>query len=427
MAAHITTHLQHLEQGKWDDRICSMYGTEQLDFQKKRYTTLLTRAISELQDGDVLLLNACGRAELGGNHTDHNLGHVLAAGVHLDNIAVVRKTDNMIVTVYSEGFEDIIVDLSVLTAHPEEFETPHSIVRGVASGLFSLGYNIGGFSASVTSSIPIGSSLSSSAAFEVLVSTIFNWLLNSGKISPLEIAQTSKDAENNYFNKPCGFMDQSSCAFSGVLHIDFGNPESPIIESISIDFEEFGYQLAIVETGGDHSNLTDEYAAIPNEMRAAARSLGQEYGKGLTENDLFKNSIHVRKKVGDRAFLRLFHFIGENRRAIDQAKALQEKNIDQFLRLVRKSGDSSYRFLQNCASIQDISQQPIPVALAMTEHFLDGQGACRVHGGGFAGTIQVFIPTDRFLAYQDFMEHSFGVGSVIPLHVRQPGSEYFEL
>lgn len=275
--------------------------------------------------------------------------------------------------------------------------------------------------------MPIGSGLSSSAAFEVLIANVIKQLTFNETLTRLEIAAIAKTAENDYFGKPCGFMDQIACAFSDILHIDFARPDQPVIEAIELEFEQYGYQLAIVNTGGDHADLTDEYAAIPKEMFAAAKAIGKECGREIELEQFIAKAKTIREQSGDRALLRLYHFLLENERAIQQAQALKHKNIELFIQLVNDSGNSSFKYLQNCVSTKHNASQPIPVALLMTEHFLQGKGACRIHGGGFAGTIQVLIPIDRFQAYTQYMEQVFGTGSVIALHIRQSGFELFEL
>lgn len=429
MTSTLNAYRNYFFAGNWDTRLADMYGTREVDMQRDRYLKLINMASTTEIDKDmpVNLFSACGRAELGGNHTDHNLGNVLAAGVQLDIIAAVQPTSDMVVTIHSESFAPIRVDLSDLEIHPEEAGTPDAIIRGVACGLKKRGYQVAGFLGSVTSTIPVGSGLSSSAAFEVLISCIFNTLSNNGKISTLETALVAKEAENLHFGKPCGFMDQIACAFNGILHIDFNDPDQPVIIPVKLNFEDHGYQLAIINSGGDHANLTDEYAAIPAEMFEASRSLGKDFGRDITLDELMAGAKKIRIEAGDRAFLRLYHFINENKRAIEQAEVLQQGDLSAFLHLARASADSSYRFLQNCASIKDHHSQPIPVALAMSEHFLKGDGMSRVHGGGFAGTIQALVPLSQFNEYKQYMEIVFGADSVIPLHIRQPGFSSFQL
>lgn len=419
-------YIHSIEQGQYDERFAVMYGSNQVSFQSQRYQTLLKQASEQFSSDNILLFCGCGRAELGGNHTDHNHGNVLTAGIHLDILAAVKQNSEMTVSVKCDDFDDIFIDLNDLAIKPEEFGTPGSIIRGVAAGLKKRGYPLCGFDAVLHSTVPIGSGLSSSAAFEVLTANIINKFTGGKAITRLEAAAIAKEAENTYFGKPCGFMDQIACAYADILHIDFNDPDQPEITAIELDFEQHGFQLAIVNTGGDHADLTDEYAAIPKEMFAAAKVCGKQVGRELEPADFFTHATQIRNQAGDRAFLRLYHFLMENDRAVRQAKALKEQQLDTFIKLVNDSGNSSFKYLQNCVSIKDSTSQPIPAALLMTEYFLQGKGGCRVHGGGFAGTIQVLVPLDAFRAYKEFMEQVFGAGSVIPLHIRQSGFELFE-
>ncbi len=425
--ASAKNYITELGQGKYDERLAVMYGSSQVAFQKQRYESLLIKADQQFGNDGMLLFCNCGRAELGGNHTDHNHGNVLTAGIHLDILAAVRQNDRMTVSVKCDDFDDIAVNLDDLAINPAEFGTPDSIIRGVAAGLKKRGYQLCGFDTVLHSTVPIGSGLSSSAAFEVLIANIIKELTGCKSLTRLEVAAIAKEAENTYFGKPCGFMDQIACAFSDILHIDFADPDQPEIRAMELDFEQHGLQLAIVNTGGDHADLTDEYAAIPKEMFAAAQVCGKRFGRELELNDFFTHATQIRRQAGDRAFLRLYHFLMENERAVQQAKALKEQQLEVFLKLVNESGNSSFKYLQNCVSTKDSTSQPIPAALLMTEYFLQGKGAGRVHGGGFAGTIQVLVPLKQFRAYTQFMEQVFGAGSVTPLHIRQSGFELFEL
>ncbi len=415
-----------LEQGGLDARLAEMYGSQLVLSQKKRYQNLLDSAKEPFKGNDVILVSASGRSELGGNHTDHNHGNVLAAGVHLDHLAVARKNQQLQAKVISRGFPEILVNLADLDPNPQEHGTPEAIIRGVAAGLVKQDNPICGFTAHVDSIVPVGSGLSSSAAFEVLICLILKKLTGNTTLTTFDIAKIAKDAENVHFGKPCGFMDQIACAYNGILHIDFDDPMKPDIHPIDFNFEQHGYQLVIVQTGGDHVNLTEEYAAIPRDMKAAAKCVGKEVAREVSIDQLWNNATRIREEAGDRAFLRLYHFITENERAMLQAEALRQNNIVQFLQYVKTSGDSSFKYLQNCVDLQNQKHQPIPAALAMSDYFLRDQGACRVHGGGFGGTIQCLVPMTMFAEYKDFIENCFGKGSVIPLHVRQSGFEYIE-
>ncbi|THB66458.1 MAG: galactokinase [Desulfovibrio sp.] len=369
---------------------------------------------------DVLGLSSPGRTELGGNHTDHNHGRVLAAAVHLDCMALVSPRDDTLVRIVSEGFEEPIeVDVADLALREEEKESSHAMVRGVAAGLAEREYALGGFDACVAGSIPMGAGLSSSAAFEVLVGQVFNQLFNQGEIDDLTLALVAKDAENNYFGKPCGFMDQMACAMQGILHIDLLNPDAPQVEQVAARLDGAGYTLAVVNTGGSHEDLTEDYAAIKKEMHEVAELLGQEEARGLARDQLLSELPRLRRATSERALLRTLHFIEEDERVPAMARSLAQGDMEAFLALVRASGNSSWLLLQNCVSPSHPTEQPIPLALALTQRLLSGRGACRVHGGGFAGTIQAYVPEADYPDYARAMEKVFGPGSVMELKVRQ--------
>jgi galactokinase len=324
----------------------------------------------------------------------------------------------MLAEIVSEGYPPASADLSSLEIVEDEKGSTDSLIRGIAAAIVRRGGKVGGFTASTSSRVLKGSGLSSSAALEILAGTIFNELFNGGRFTPVELAQIGQEAENTYFGKPCGLMDQTACAVGGVVAIDFADPESPVVEPVSADFASAGYTLAVVDSGGDHADLTPDYSAIPAEMKAAAGELGAEVLRDVNEESFIAAIPSVREKTGDRAVLRALHFFSENRRVGEMVEYLKKGDIEGYLKGVLSSGDSSYRFLQNVFSPRHTDEQAVSLALALTEHFLDGQGASRVHGGGFAGTIQVFIPTPLFSDYVAYMEVFFGKGSVVPLSVR---------
>ncbi|WP_272701628.1 galactokinase [Desulfovibrio sp. Fe33] len=424
----ISAYVEALLRGELDPVLAKLYRPEEKADQRTRYLNLLSRFELWLGSGPVALILAPGRTELGGNHTDHNLGVVMAAAVHFDCLAAARPNDGSVVRVRSRGFdEEIRVDLDDLAPRPGEEGSPTALVRGVAAALAANGRRIAGFDAQVDGRVPMGAGLSSSAAFEVLVGRIFSELFNEGQCTSLELAMAGRSAENVHFGKPCGLMDQLSCAAQGILSIDFANPSEPVMTRVDFDFEGTGYRLTVVDTGGSHADLTPDYAAIPAEMRRAARALGQEYARGLTVDAVLSHIDRVREAAGDRGALRLIHFIEETSRAAEQARVLSRGRMAPFLDLVRRSGDSSWRLLQNCISAVDPLSQPIPLALTLTERFLRGMGAYRIQGGGFAGTIQAYVPEKRFAAYTVFMEEVFGPGSVMSLKVRRPGFERIRL
>nr|WP_321259198.1 galactokinase family protein [uncultured Pseudodesulfovibrio sp.] len=426
--AFIHDYLRALNAGFLDATLTELYGDSVLFIQRQRYSNLLSRLEKWSGCNRAVLVTAPGRTELGGNHTDHNNGVVLAAGVHFDCLAAACPVDGTVIRVRSEGFSDSIeVDCTDLASRVEEEGTSTALVRGVVAGFVSRGWNVGGFDACISGDVPIGAGLSSSAAFEVCIGQILNQLYCEGKRTSLELATAGREAENIHFGKPCGFMDQLACATQGILSIDFMTQKTPQVTQIDFDFEAAGYQLVVVDTGGSHADLTPEYAAIPEEMGRAARVLGQDVARGLTVQQVMENVSGIRMEAGDRGVLRLIHFIEESERAQQQAVALQTGDMDGFLRLVNQSGDSSWRLLQNCISTTNALEQGIPLALTLTERFLGGRGAWRIQGGGFAGTIQAYVPTELVQEYSDFMDGVFKPGAVLPLKIRKPGMDCIRL
>jgi galactokinase len=416
------SYLAALTNGDLDDDLASLYGPSQRAFQRRRYARLLNRMDARFAPGEVTMVIAPGRTELGGNHTDHNHGQVLAAAVHLDCVAAAARGRGMQAIIHSSGFAaPIRVDLSDLAPRHEEIGQPEAFVRGVAAGLSEAGYRIGGVTACVDSTVLPGTGLSSSAAFGNLLGGIFNALFNRAAINALELARIAKQAENAHFGKPCGFMDQLASALGGVLHIDLKNPADPEVKQIAVDFDQAGYRLAMVDTGGSHAALTAEYAAINEEMRAVAALFGQAVLRGLSMQEVIQAVPRSWKKSGGRAFLRAIHFLEENLRVEAMVTALRCNQVDAYLKEVSASGDSSWRLLQNCYCTSAPRMQGIPLALTLSERVLGGKGAFRVHGGGFEGAIQAYVPTAQFDAYRQFMEAVFGAGSVTPLRIRRPG------
>ena len=365
--------------------------------------------------------SAPGRTEVGGNHTDHNNGRVLAAGVSLDVIAAVVPTDDGIIRIKSQGFPMDTVDSSDTEIKDEEENTSCALIRGVAAGMLRRGYKVGGFTAYTTSNVLKGSGLSSSAAFEVLVGTILSGLYNDFAVSPVEIAQISQFAENIYFGKPSGLMDQMASSVGSFITIDFADTANPVIEAIDFDFAASGHRLCIVDTKGSHSDLTPEYAAIPAEMRSVAQFFGKDYLRELTKADVMANLAALRAKLGDRAVLRALHFFGDNERVVKQAAALRSHDFKKFLKLINESGDSSYKYLQNIYASSNPAEQGLSLALYIASDVLSGEGACRVHGGGFAGTIQAFVPEEKLEKFKSAMEGVFGEGSCYVLSIRPFG------
>ena len=365
------------------------------------------------------VFSTSGRTELGGNHTDHNLGKVLAGSINLDTIAAVHTVGGNTVSFASEGYPAISVDISDLDVHEDLFGTTEALIRGVAAAMAKRGGKTGGFCANVSSSVFKGSGLSSSAAVEVLVGTIFNSLFNDDRFSTTELAIMGQEAENIHFGKPSGLMDQVACANGGIVGIDFKDPAKPVITPIEIDFADFGYNLVITTTGGNHADLTADYASIPSEMRTVARYFGKKALRDVNPQQFLSQIGDLRKAVGnDRAVLRASHYFQENYRVDCMISALRDRDFGRYLSLVRSSGDSSFRYLQNIYSPKAAGEQGISLALAMTEMFLKNEGAFRVQGGGFAGTIEAYIPLEKTGAYFSHMESLFGKGCCTILAIR---------
>ena len=372
------------------------------------------------------VFSAPGRTELSGNHTDHQHGRVLAAAVDLDTRATVAKNDLGCLRILSEGYPLCRVALDDLARKPEETGTTAALIRGVAARFVQLGATLSGVDAYVTSTVLPGSGLSSSAAFEVLIGTILNRLFCGGRFTPVQIAQIGQWAENVYFGKPCGLMDQTASAVGGVVAIDFQDPAAPQVRRLDADLHALGYALCILDSGADHAALTDEYAAILAEMNAAAAVFGKTCLRDVAETDFYARLGEVRRAAGDRAALRAMHFFDDDRRVARQADALARGDFDEFLRLVSESGRSSWLYLQDVVPLGATRGQHMALALALAEKLLGGRGACRVHGGGFAGTIQAFVPLDALEHFRRGMEAVLGAGSCHILSVRPEGGVLLE-
>ena len=372
------------------------------------------------------IFSAPGRTELSGNHTDHQHGKVLAAAVNLEMLAAVEKNDSGIIRVKSEGYSLCEIDTAALEPVESEKNTTASLIRGIAAIFKRNGVEVSGFDAYVTSTVLPGSGLSSSAAFEVLTGTILNHLYNEAKFSPVKIAQIGQRAENEYFGKPCGLMDQTASAVGNIIAIDFKNPENPEVERIDFDFSAAGYALCIIDSHASHADLTDEYAAIPGELGKVCALFGEKYLRDVSEEEFYSRIPEVRKAAGDRALLRAIHVFEENRRVELQIEALRAGDFDSFLGYVAESGLSSWRFLQNVAPTGSREKQEVASALALAEKHLEGRGACRVHGGGFAGTIQAFVPDDMLEDFCAKMDAALGSRSCHVLSVRPQGGVRLE-
>ena len=402
-------------------RLLSVYGDE-ATCQQERFFSLAETFEKDFNcEADVRFFSAPGRTEVGGNHTDHNNGKVLAAAINLDAIAAVAERNDGIICVNSQGYSPITVDTANLNIVDEEAGKSSALIRGICARFNELGYKYGGFNASVTSCVLSGSGLSSSAAYEVLIGTILNYLYNDGKISAVEIAQISLYAENVYFKKPCGLMDQTACSVGGFVKIDFEDTSAPVIDKVDFDIAKHGYDLCIVDTGGNHADLTGDYAAIRLEMNSVAEYFGKSVLRQVDEKEVFENIGDIRKKTGDRAIERAIHFYNENKRVERLSKALSDGDFDEFKNTIIESGKSSYMYNQNCFTISAPNEQPVALALCVSEELLKGKGAYRVHGGGFAGTIQAFVPVEETENYVSSMRRIFGENSCYILKVRSHG------
>ena len=367
------------------------------------------------------VFSAPGRTEICGNHTDHQHGCVLAAAVDLETVATVQVNESNLIEIQSEGYPLVTVDLNDLTVREEEKNSTAALIRGVASAFVQRGAKLSGFRAEVRSTVLPGSGLSSSAAFEVLIGTILNELFFEKKLTAIEIAQIGQYAENIYFGKPCGLMDQMASSVGGMVYIDFEDPENPKVQKIDVDLATFGYGLCIIDTGADHADLTDEYAAIPGELAELCQCFGKKYLREIPKAEFVQKIPEIRGKVTDRAILRAFHIYRENDRVRQLVEALRWDDIEAFLDLIKESGRSSWMYLQNITPAGAVQHQEVAVALALCETYLKGQGAFRVHGGGFAGTVQAFVPLDMLDSFKASIEEVLGENSCHVLNIRQQG------
>ena len=376
------------------------------------------------EDRDISVFSVPGRSEVSGNHTDHNRGCVLAGAIDRDIIAIASGNEDGVIRFTSEGYGEIVCDLSMID-DPNNFEnyTSEALIAGICRGFAIKGYSIGGFDAYSTTEVLKGSGLSSSAAFEVMIGNILNYLYCDGEVENSEIAKIAQYAENAYFGKPCGLMDQMACAVGGFVYIDFENPENPIVDPIDFALNEKGYSLCIVNTGGNHADLNDDYASVPYEMKAVAAKLGCEVLRGITEEQIIKAIPALREELGDRAILRALHFVRENARVGVIRDALKAGDLDGFLSGILESGSSSFKYLQNVYTTINVREQGLSLALALTDGYLNGKScAFRVHGGGFAGTIQVFIKNELIDGYCALMDSVFGEGAAMKLRIRPAGA-----
>lgn len=416
--------IEELNNHLYDDLLKDVYVDEQLIcIQKERYIKAIEKFISLYGNQDIDIYSVPGRSEVCGNHTDHQHGEVLAAAINLDIIAVVAPQKD-IIKILSDDYDIKGIDIHDLDKREEELETSEGLIRGVCSRYQQLGYDIGGFNAYMTSDVLQGSGLSSSAAFEVMIGTVLSGLYNDMKIDPVVIAQVGQYSENVYFGKPCGLMDQCACSVGSLIHIDFKDNEHPIVNKIDVDFPEFKHSLCIVDVHASHADLTQDYASIPFEMKQVAQYFGKEFLREVDEKEFYEKLTEVRETLNnDRAILRAIHLFKENKRVEQAVQALKQEDFDNFKKVIQESGKSSFEYLQNIYSNQYTHQQAVSIALALSEDLLKEHGVCRVHGGGFAGTIQAFVEDDFVEKYQKEIEKYFGEGSCHVLKVRKYGGK----
>ena len=407
-----------------DDAFSRVYIPAQYDVQYQRFTQVLEEFKARFDAAgkrDVRLFSAPGRSEVGGNHTDHNYGKVLAASISLDVVAAAAKNNEGVVRIKSAGYPMDAVSCTDLAVRDGDAGRSRSLVRGMLDRFVQLGYKIGGFDATTASQVLSGSGLSSSAAFEVLIGTLINHLYNDGKVSPVEIAKIAQYAENVHFKKPCGLLDQMACSVGGFVSIDFADPATPVIGRVDFDFASCGHALCIVDTKGSHSDLTDDYAAIRSEMESVAGFFGKKVLRETDKQSVLDNAAAIAKQCGERAVLRAVHFFNENERVDREVQALESGDFEAFKRLVIESGFSSYLYNQNVFTSKRPKNQPLSLALLVSEEILRGRGAWRVHGGGFAGTIQAFVPLDMLDSYANAMRALFGDDACYVLNIRPAG------
>lgn len=406
-----------------------MYGENRVEENAKRYEMVAEGFAKEFGDREFEFFTAPGRTEIGGNHTDHNHGKVLAGSVHLDCVAAASANGTHTVTLISETYNQrLVIDLDNL-APTEKTTGTEPLLKGIFAGLLEKGFKVDGFDAYVTSNVIGGAGVSSSASFEMLVCVIVDYLFNDGKIGVVAYAKAGQYAENKYWLKGSGLLDQLACAVGGMITIDFADIENPKIREIQCNFDEMGHDLVIINTGKGHADLSAEYSAVPNEMKKVAEYFGKEVLQQIDEDAVIENVRAIREFAGDRGVLRAFHFFEENKRVDAEVEALEAKDFDTFLRKITESGDSSWKWLQNCYCNETPEEQSITVALALTKLYLDkiGHGVCRVHGGGFAGVIAAFLPKEYTEGFTQYIDKALGEGSAYVMHIRPQGAIKVEL
>lgn len=413
---------EEFRNGVHKDLLMDIYLDENvLEYQTERYIKALESYEELYGEQEVEIYSAPGRSEVGGNHTDHQHGKVLAASINLDIIAVVSPREDGVIEVKSEGYPKTVVELSSLEVDKKEEGTSTALIRGVAARIKEMGHKIGGFQAYATSDVLSGSGMSSSAAYEVMIGTVLSGLYNDMQLDAVDIAKFGQYAENVYFGKPCGLMDQTASSVGGLIHIDFADPAHTYVKKIDVDFEAYGHCLCITDSKGSHADLTDDYAAIPADMKKAASYFGKEVLREVDEKEFYGRLAELREKLGDRSVLRAIHFFEEEKRVDEEIAALERGDFDAFKKWVKASGASSFQYLQNVFTVKDLDGQGLSVGLAVSDAVLGERGVSRVHGGGFAGTIQAFVPGDVVEEYREALDKVFGEGSCHVLKVRKYG------
>lgn len=417
-----------IESRDFDKVVQDIYCSSQDDViedQRQRYLDTLDETVKLYGDGDYHIISSPGRVEIGGNHTDHQRGNVVAASINIDNLCFVKKSDDNSVSFADKVFGVNEIDISDLSIHDEEKGNTKSILRGTAARYKELGYGIGGFKAFQDMRVLVGSGLSSSACFEIMITEIYNYFYNSDKIAAVERAMISQWVENNFFGKPCGLMDQMAISVGSFVSIDFYDVKKPKIQKHSFSFGDYDYQLLVINTKADHADLTDEYAAIPSEMKEIAKYYGAEVLSQVDEEEFFRDVNKLREVIkNDRAILRAYHYFNENNRVKELNQALKDNDISHILTIMSKSGNSSYKYLQNVYAASDIKNQSVAIALAMSKRFVGDNGICRVQGGGFAGTIQVIIESNMVKEFIDKMSSIFGKDAIVPVEIRNSGTKF---
>ncbi len=415
---------KYIEDGGLDSVIADELMLDPAETRGKYISAIEKFSLLFGEDRDVHIYSVGGRTEVSGNHTDHNLGCVLAAAVNLELLCIAASRDDGVVRVHSEGFPEDIVERDAVDAPDEaKFFTSAAIIAGMEKAFLNSGRKIGGFDAYTVSEVLKGSGLSSSAAFEVMIGNVLNHMYNGGTVDNKEIAQMAQYAENVYFGKPCGLMDQMACAVGGFISIDFEDKNDPKVNRIDFDLTAAGYAMCIVNTGGNHADLNDDYASVPREMKGVAQLLGKTVLRECTADEVIASAGKIREMLGDRAFMRAMHFFSENERVENISDALSRGDVDGFLSGISSSGNSSFKYLQNVFTTKNVEEQGISLALCLTERFIAGlRAAARVHGGGFAGTVQVFLPRECADEYKRYIEGVFGRGSCYMLSLRGAGA-----